>query len=159
VSDYDIRTVDLTEVAGLRSALLDRSGSAASDPSAGDEHPSTRHVGAFRDEVLVGVASIFPGAMPGESGTNSWRLAAIAVDYGHRGIGIGGSLAERCLEHAAALNGRSVWCIAPAGAFGFFERFGFGRSGDPIDDPNDGPQYLLFTEVRPLSRSWALPGA
>ena len=155
MSDYDIRTVEMADVVELRAAILDprRTGRAGTTP--GDEHPSARHVGAFRDEALVGVGSIHPEGMPGGHKTGAWRLTGVAVEHGHRGLGVGALLVERCLEHAAGLEAKVVWCLAPAGAYGFFERYGFRRAGDPIDS-TEGPQYLLYAEMGPLRRSWAL---
>jgi len=49
-----------------------------------------------------------------------------------------------------------AWATVRVAAFGFFERYGFLRSGAPIDDPDDGPQYLMHAGVRPLHRSWNL---
>jgi N-acetylglutamate synthase-like GNAT family acetyltransferase len=159
VTGYAVRTVRLEQVTGLRSALLDPTGSGHAATSAGDEHPSAHHVGAFLESTQVGVASIHPQGMPGGYKTDAWRLTGVAVEHGHRGSGNGALLVERCLEHAAESGAKAVWCLAPAGTFGFFERLGFGRSGDPIDDPDRGPHYLLYREVQPLRRDWALPGA
>lgn len=159
MADYDIRTIDLDGVIALRTALLDPERNGHAEASAGDEHPTARHVGAFHDDRLVGVASIHPQGMPGGYKTNSWRLTGVGVDFGHRGGGVGALLVERCLEHASEREGRITWCLAPAGTFGFFERLGFRRSGDPIDDPTRGPHYLLYQELGPLSHSWAIEGA
>ena len=154
LSNYDIRIVAAVDVLELRAALLlrHRTGS----PSvAGDEHPTACHVAAHRDEMPVGIGSIHPEPMPDERRSGTWRLHGVAVDHGHRGMGVGALIVELCLEHAAGHDGRSAWCVAPAGAFGFFERYGFRRSGDPIDD-RDGPQYMLFAELGPLRRSWSI---
>jgi N-acetylglutamate synthase-like GNAT family acetyltransferase len=93
--------------------------------------------------------------MPDGYRTAAWRLHGVAVDYGHRGAGVGALIVERCLHHAAGQEARAVWCIAPAGTFGFFERYGFLRTGDPIDD-NHGPQYKLFVELGSPRKSWTL---
>lgn len=114
---------------------------------------------AFHDETAVGVASIHPQGMPGGYKTHAWRLTGVAVEFGHRGVGVGALLVERCLEHAADMDAQVAWCLAPAGVFGFFEQLGFRRSGDPIDDPERGPHYLVYQELGPLTRSWALPDA
>lgn len=157
MAGYEIRTVDFETIAGLRSALLDPSGSGHA--GAGDEHPAARHVGAFHGGTLIGVASVHPQGMPGGYTTDAWRLTGVAVDHGHRGAGHGLALVERCLEHAAESGAKAIWCLAPAGAFGFFERLGFGRSGDPVDEPDRGPHYLLYQQVKPLRRDWALQDA
>lgn len=154
MSDYEIRRIDASTVLQLRRALLRRY--RTDSPSVmGDEHPSACHIGAYRDDRLVAVGSIHPEAMPGGYRTNAWRFHGVAVDHGHRGVGVGALITERCLEHAAGREAKVVWCVAPAGAYGFFERYGFRRTGDPIDDA-DGPQYMLFAELGPLRRSWAL---
>jgi predicted GNAT family N-acyltransferase len=67
----------------------------------------------------------------------------MAVDHGHRGYGLGGLMLRRCLEHAAQHAGRMVWCSARAEVYGFFERHGFGRRGDPFELPGIGPHYLM----------------
>jgi N-acetylglutamate synthase-like GNAT family acetyltransferase len=159
VTNYEIRTVDFDTVGDLRAALLDPARTGHATATAGDEHPSARHVAAFTDGSLVGVATIHPQGMPGGIKMDAWRLTGVAVEFGHRGGGAGALLVERCLEHAAEAGAKTVWCLAHAGAFGFFERLGFGRSGDPIDDPDLGPQYLLSQQVRPLRRNWALQDA
>jgi hypothetical protein len=33
---------------------------------------------------------------------------------------------------------------------------GFARSGPPIEDPEEGPQYTLYADVPPLERSWKI---
>ena len=158
MAGYEIRTVDMSTIAALRSALLDP-GNARIDVGPGDEHEAARHVGVFHDGVLVGVASIHPQAMPGALTAGAWRLSGVAVEHGHRGRGNGALLVERCLEHAAESDATAVWCVAPAAAFGFFERLGFGRHGDPMDGPVGGPRYLLQRRVQQLRRSWALQDA
>lgn len=151
MSDYHLQIVPSATVLDLRTALMRRHGSGS--PSVlGDDHPMSSHVAAYRDKVLVGIGSIHPQRMPDGNQTDAWRLHGVAVEHGHRGAGVGALIVERCLEHAAEHGARVAWCAAPAGAFGFFERFGFRRTGDPID-ASDEPQYLLFAEVGPLRRS------
>lgn len=159
MSDYDIRTVGPGDLTVLRIALLHRPRTDAHASAypilPGDEHPAAFHVAAYRDGTQVGIASIHPEPMPNGYRTGAWRIHDVAIDHGHRGRGVGAILVERCLEHAANNEARAAWCFAPAAAFGFFERYGFQRSGDPSDGP-DGPGYLLYVELGPLRRSWSL---
>lgn len=153
VSQYQIRQTDAVSVAPLRTALIPREGRPPLAP--GDEHQAAYHVGAYRAERLIGIASVHPEPMPGSYRTGVWRLRGVAVDHGHRGAGVGALLVMSCLEHVTAAEAKGVWCMAPAGTFGFFERQGFRRSGDPISS-DEGPQYLLFAPVGPSHRSWSL---
>lgn len=156
MSDYEIEDVDAAEVRPLRRVLLYRDAPLDAADHAGDEHPSARHVGAFKDGVLVGIATIHPQPMPGAIRTGAWRVRDVAVDHGHRGRGVGALMLERLLEHAAGHEGAIAWATVRVGAYGFFERYGFARMGAPVDDPDEGPQYLMHAPIRPLHRSWAI---
>lgn len=148
MSDYEIRTVTAAGVRSLRLALV-------GEPEVdGDGLPEACHLGAYRDEVLVGVGSIHPESMPAGYRDGAWRVHGLGVEHGHRGIGVGALLLERLLEHAAGHDPQAAWCVAPAGVYGFFERFGFRRTGEPLEG-SSGPQYLLYTPLGPLRRSWA----
>jgi len=153
LSNYDIRIVAVADVLELRGALLAHP--AGSPSITGDDHPSSCHVAARRNEIPVGIGSIYSEPTPDGNPTATWKLHGVAVDHGHRGMGVGALVVERCLEHAAAHGANVVWCTAPAGAFGFFERCGFRRTGDPVDH-RGGPQYKLFAEIGPLRRSWSI---
>jgi len=145
VSDYQLQTVPASTVLELRTALVLRHGPGSASVL-GDDHPMSLHVAAYRDEVLIAIGSIHPQRMPGGNQPDAWRLHGVAVDHGHRGVGIGALILDRCLEHAVEHDARLAWCTAPAAAFGFFEHFGFRRTGDPIDDAGE-PNYVLFAEV------------
>lgn len=154
MSEYEIRTIDAGSAIDLRTALL-RGEVGPSGPEAADRSEGALHVGGFRGETLLGVASLHPQAMPGSHQVGAWRLRAVAVEHGHRGRGLGALLVERCAEHVALQDAAVLWCYTPAGSFGFFERQGFARHGDPID-LDKAPFYLAYAEVAPLDRSWAL---
>ncbi|MFH1104463.1 MAG: GNAT family N-acetyltransferase, partial [Actinomycetota bacterium] len=156
VSDYEIQKIEAAEARPLRRALLHPSLPAAAVDYEADTHPSAMHVGAFKDGVLVGIASVHPQPMPSATRTGAWRIRDVAVEHGHRGRGVGAWMLERCLEHASATGGRVAWCAARVGAYGFFERLGFRRAGPPIDDPQDGPQYLMYVDLGPVEKSWKL---
>jgi len=156
MSDYEIEVIEPAEARPLRRALLHPESAPEAVDHPGDTHPAARHVGAFKDGLLIGIATIHPQPMPGATRTGAWRVRDVAVEHGHRGRGVGALLLERLLEHAAEHEGVVAWATVRVAAFGFFERYGFLRSGAPIDDPDDGPQYLMHAGVRPLHRSWNL---
>jgi predicted N-acetyltransferase YhbS len=143
VSEFEIRPVEATEIRELRAALLRSVKETVEGGWTGDEAADTLHVGGYRDGTLVGFATIVRHRVPGDGEPEAWRIRGIAVDHGHRGYGLGGSMLRRCLEHAAARGGHLVWCRIPAGAFGFFHHFGFRRRGEPFELPGGGPHYLM----------------
>lgn len=156
MSYYEIKTIEPAEARPLRRALLHPRLPPAGVDYQSDHDPQALHVGAFKDGLLVGIASVHPQAMPGSPETGAWRIRDIAVERGHRGRDVGAWLLERCLEHASSRSGSVIWCTTRVGAYGFFERMGFSRMGPPIEDPEEGPQYTVFAEVPPLERSWRL---
>lgn len=156
MSDYEIQEIEAAEARPLRRALLYPSAPPERADDPGDTAPSVLHLGAFKDGVLVGVATINPQPMPQATRTGAWRVRDMAVDHGHRGKGVGALMLERLLEHAADHEGAVVWASVRMPAFGFFERYGFTRSGSPVDDPDEGPSYLVHRRVQPMTRSWAL---
>lgn len=156
MSDYEIERIEPAEARPLRRALLYPTSPPGAVDYEADAHPSALHVGAFKDGVLIGIATVHPQPMPSATQAGDWRVRDVAVEHGHRGQGVGAWLLERCLEHASAGDGRVAWCTARVGAYGFFERLGFRRTGAPFEDPQGGPQYLMYTELGPVERSWAL---
>ena len=156
MSDYEIHSIEPAEARPLRRALLHPTLPPAGVDYQFDHDPAALHVGAFKDGVLVGIASVHPQPVPGSPDVGAWRLRDIAVERGHRGRGVGAWLLERCLEHVATKSGTTIWCTTRVGAFGFFERMGFSRQGPPMDDPEEGPQYTVSAMVPPLERSWRL---
>lgn len=156
--EYSIRPVSVDVVLSLRGPLLDPEHPEPAAATPGDEHAAARHFGAYREDALVGVASIHPQGMPRGFQEGAWRLTGVAVEHGHRGCGVGAHLAEAALRHAEEMGSKIVWCLAPTGAKGFFARCGFESAGDEAEGDAEGP-HLLFARVGPLRRSWALPPA
>ncbi len=130
MSEYEIRPITAADTHAVRRAVLHPTSDDVS--TAWDTAASALHVGGFRHDTLLGVASIAPRRMPDTTETETWMLYDVAVDFGVRGWGLGTQLVDRCLEHAAVQRARIVWLDTPAGSFGFFDRMGFVRIGDPF---------------------------
>jgi GNAT superfamily N-acetyltransferase len=147
MSEFEIRRIAAEDTYELRRALLRPHQSEAEMAWPGDDDPESLHTGGFRHERLVGIATIHRQRMPGSVEPMAWRIRGLAVDHGQRGLGLGGMLLHRVLDHALAEGGRVVWCNAHVGAFGFFEHHGFRRRGDPFELPEAGPQYVMYTTL------------
>ena len=147
MAEYELLTIGVIEARPLRRALLAPVGQAA-DEFHGDDDSDALHVGGFRGDHLVGVASLVRERLPASADDRAWRVLGLAIDHGHRGRGLGGMLLERCLDHAGASQARLVWGTVPAAAAGFFRRFGFRPHGQPFETPEGGPQYLMVAEFK-----------
>lgn len=121
---------------------------------AGDDAPDSGHWGAFVDEALVAVASIYPEPLPesveqtGEDEAVSWRLRGMAVCPVFQGKGYGRQLLDRCLQAVADNGGNLLWCNARTSAVGFYQGMGFEIAGSEFMIPDIGPHYVMLRSVR-----------
>lgn len=147
-----VRPITAAETRPLRAAVLRPGQPPEALVYAGDEHPQALHVGAFEDERLVGIATVYPepppeayrDAMPGGG---AFRLRGMATLPEVRGGGHGRELLEACFAHARAHGARVLWCNARVGALGFYRRMGLETIGPEFDIAGIGPHYVMWREV------------
>src|ERR1700744_4907589 len=78
-----------------------------------DEDNDGIHFGAFTEDKLVGIISLF------QHGTSfQFRKLAVAPDL--QKMGIGNSLLNRVEEFAGSEGGTMIWCNARVSAIGFY---------------------------------------
>lgn len=147
MSEFEVRPVTVEAVRPLRRALLRPHQQVEELVYRGDDDPRSLHVGGFRHDHLIGIASVFPRPMPGHTGIDAWQVRGMAVEHGLRGYGLGGLMLERCIEHAATHGARLVWCNARSGCHGFFSRYGFTVDGDPFEMPDIGPHHRMLIRL------------
>ena len=83
-----------------------------------------QHFGAFEDEQLVSVISLFiePDGVA--------RFRKFATDEAWQGRGIGSALLRHTIAAAAAQGARAIWCDARQNTLPFYERFGLRPEGE-----------------------------
>jgi ribosomal protein S18 acetylase RimI-like enzyme len=109
----------------------------------GDDAPETLHVGAFLDDALVGIASIYQSPPPDTSNAGAWRLRSMAVAPHLQRRGCGSALLRACLNHAAAQGGTMVWCYARSEAVSFYLAHGFQTVSEEFEIPDVGLHYTM----------------
>jgi len=125
----------------------------------GDDDAATLHVGTFRGEALVAVASLYyearsagdpGGAVPGEDHAtcSAWRLRGMATATDARRIGAGAAALEACERHAREQGGTLAWCNARTGAVAFYEVAGWHVLGEEFDIPTVGPHFVMEKSLR-----------
>lgn len=139
-----VRRIDLRTARQLRHQLLRPHQEPWEIVFEGDDEADTAHLGAFEDDVLVGIASVMREAPPWDpAATRAWRLRGMATLPEIRGQGYGGALLERTLAHAVDQGAELAWCTARVPAVAFYRRFGFERVGGVFDVPPIGPHILM----------------
>lgn len=112
-----------------------------------DHFSDSFHAGAFVEDDLVGIVSLYPESQDGSTHNGDWRLRGMAVDKGLQGQGIGKDLVKIAMDHARSQSGRNVWCNARTSAMGFYLGLGFESVGEEFDIPGIGPHLIA---VHPL---------
>jgi len=87
-----------------------------------DEDQQGIHFGAFTDDRLVGVVSLFQTDA-------SFQFRKLAVSGEYQKMGIGNALLQRVEEFAESEGGTVVWCNARVSAIGFYMKAGYEHTG------------------------------
>ncbi len=140
---YHIRPIEAPEARPLRHAILRPNQPFEATLYPLDDQPESGHFGAFIADRLVGIASIYHEAQPGEVDAGAWRLRGMATYPAERGQGIGSALLHACLDHIRAEGGTSCWFNARTTAAGFYSRFGFEIQGAEFDIEGIGPHVVM----------------
>ena len=80
------------------------------------------HFGAFTDNKLVGIVSLFEN-------TGDFHFRKLAIDPEYQGKGIGNTLLIYITDFAKTAGGSRLWCNARLSAIGFYEKNQFNHTG------------------------------
>ncbi|HSU54561.1 MAG TPA: GNAT family N-acetyltransferase [Candidatus Dormibacteraeota bacterium] len=114
----------------------------------GDDAPTTRHLGVFEAGILVGIASLYVGALPEESECNALQLRGMAVAPEQQGRGLGRALVHACINEAQAAHVDLLWCNARTSAAEFYRKLSFQTIGPEFHIPDVGPHSRMFIRVK-----------
>lgn len=147
-----IRPISAAETRPLRSDILRPGQPPDSLVYPADEHPDALHVGAFRANRLVGIATIYPEPMPeayrdAVPPGDAFRLRGMATTPDVRGAGYGRRLLEACFDHVRAHGARVLWCNARVGALPFYLALGLQTVGPEFEIEGIGPHYVMWCAV------------
>lgn len=146
----DIRRISAAKTRPLRQAILRPHQRVEELVYRGDDSLDAAHFGAFLDEELVGIASVYRGPPHGDTDPRAWRLRGMAVVPRVQRQGIGSLLLRACVDHAKQ-HGATILCFnARTPAVPFYEAHGFRIRGEQFELPHIGPHYFMWGEIRPL---------
>lgn len=113
----------------------------------GDFEPYSFHLGAYRGNVLAGVASYMKRSSQHFYITAQYQLRGMAVLPEHQGQGLGRLLLEAAYPVITAAGCRLLWCNARVSALAFYKKQGFTTIGEQFDTPLAGPHYVMYKNL------------
>lgn len=108
-----------------------------------DQLEAARHAGAFLQDQLVGIVSLYPVPWQAPGG---WQLRGMAVDPDHQGRGIGARLLQFVEQDRARAEVPYLWCNARTQAVRFYHRHGWRAIGEPFEIPGVGPHNRMVKQ-------------
>ena len=116
----------------------------------GDQDETTFHIGAFKDGVLIGIATMMrdSSAELAAIATDQYRLRGMAVLPEYRDQGIGRSILDECIQEVRLRKCRLFWCNARIKAARFYTAAGFSKTSETtFDIPGAGLHFLMFKQL------------
>lgn len=143
----DVRLIDAANTLALRQAVLRPHQTLPECVFSGDDADDSFHYGAFHDNHLVTVASVFverETRFRQFSQSQQFRLRGMATNPSFRGNGFGRAVLRQCLDRAWSMGGELFWCNARTTASCYYERMGFLAIPDVFELPGIGPHRVMF---------------
>jgi ribosomal protein S18 acetylase RimI-like enzyme len=157
-----VELVEPSAVRPLRREVLRPGRPADESIFEGDDDPLAAHV-AVRTVAAAGtgptpgaetlaVGTIHPEPPPWEPvRSDGWRIRGMATRASDRGRGLGRTVLNALLGHAAKNGGGVVWCNARVTAVGLYLRHGFVVQGEQFVVPDIGPHLQMWRTIEASS--------
>ena len=126
----EIRSIIAEEAQPLRAAILRPGLPFEESVYPQDKDPEAMHLGAYVDNELVTVASIFHEPLPGDANPKAWRLRGMVTMPELQRHGYGRAVLLKCIEHVARHGGSVLWCNARIDAVEFYRSLQFETIGE-----------------------------
>ena len=117
-----IKEIDAKDTYPLRHNVLNPERRINEVSRPGDELAT--HFGAFVENVLIGIISIYNEDLGGNCSNNHFRIRGMAVEKKEQGNGIGSALVNHAIQHISLQDWKIIWCNSRSNAVPFYEKLG-----------------------------------
>ena len=114
-----------------------------------DDHDGAFHLGAYKGDQLICVASFFKQRQAKFSEQHQYRLRAMATLSCAQNTGAARALLNTAFQILKEKGQDLLWCDARIIATGFYEKLGFEKLGDTYSIPIIGLHYLMYKTLKP----------
>lgn len=143
----DIKQIDAKDTYKVRQKILRPEGKLEDCHFPGDNDELSFHLGAYKDEKLVSVASFYMDNHPMISAEYQFRLRGMATLEENRSHGMSSALLRTAFPLITKNHVNTLWCNARLSAVGFYEKVGFKTIGDQFDIEGIGAHVLMIKEL------------
>jgi hypothetical protein len=105
------------------------------------------HLGYYKDEELLCIASFHPQNHEGFKGTG-YQLRGMATVEKYRGQGLGNKLLNFAVVYLRGQKIDYLWCNARKKALQFYLNMGFEVISPEFEVPVIGPHYVMYVRIR-----------
>ena len=109
-----------------------------------DDQAGAFHLGSYKGDKLICIASFFKQSQAKFSHTNQYRLRAMATLSSAQNTGAARALLNTAFQILKEKDQDLLWCDARIIATGFYEKLGFEKLGDRYSIPIIGFHYLMY---------------
>ena len=109
-----------------------------------DDQAGAFHLGAYKGDELICVASFFKQSQAKFSKQHQYRLRAMATLSSSQNTGAARALLNTAFKILKDKDQDLLWCDARIIATGFYEKLGFKKLGDTYSIPIIGLHYLMY---------------
>ncbi|MGB0453582.1 MAG: GNAT family N-acetyltransferase [Bacteriovoracaceae bacterium] len=109
----------------------------------GDDDDLTFHLGGFKDNKLVSVASFYLVRHPEFEEETQYQLRGMATLPEFQSAGFSSALLKTAFPIIKQNQGDILWCNARTSAQGFYEKIGFECHSDVFEIETVGPHVLM----------------
>lgn len=142
-----IKLISAQETYPLRHSVLRPNQVHPEVPFEGDNAAETFHLGAYDNEKLIGIVSLYRRHFSLFPRCSAWQLRGMATDPAYQGKGCGRMLVQAAIAQMQQREGELVWCNAREAAVPFYTKLAFKLEGERFEIPEVGPHYLMWREL------------
>lgn len=131
----------------LRIEIL-RNGIAENYHFVGDNLKTTFHLGAYDNDLLIGIVTFIKKEHPKLNDTSSYQLRGMAVSQKLQKQGTGKLLVRESYRFLKDKKCNLLWCNAREIAVGFYHNLEFTIIGDHFQIPKIGKHFTMFKSLK-----------
>lgn len=143
----EIKKITSTETYAVRQPVLRPGKPIESCRFEGDDLKTTTHFGLFKEQILIGVVSVFEVLHKDFKTKKQFQVRGMAILENEQHKGYGNLLMTEVEKLAQENKIEIIWFNAREKAVMFYQKLGYAILGTLFDIPNVGPHYVMWKQL------------